>query len=257
MEVYDHFPSEVHKEIGYYVYRLIDPRNGNTFYVGKGTGDRVFAHAKGALKESDYEKDEDAETNDPKSSVIREIIDSGLDVIYVIQRWGMDEKTAFEVESALIDSYPGLTNKVKGHSHDRGACNVHDLIQQFKREIYAEPDFPYVLIKTTQERIDQIVKEKGVDLERATYLATHYAWKLKFEKAKKYQYVISTVDGIVKAVYRVKEWYPVEDRAPRIGFDGDRAEEKIWAALVNKRVPDNYRVKGMASPALYSKNMEP
>ena len=30
------FPSSIHDELGYYVYRLIDPRNGETFYVGKG-----------------------------------------------------------------------------------------------------------------------------------------------------------------------------------------------------------------------------
>ena len=32
----------------YYVYRLIDPRNLQTFYVGKGCGDRVYQHAKEA-----------------------------------------------------------------------------------------------------------------------------------------------------------------------------------------------------------------
>ena len=30
------FSDEVSKKLGYYVYRLIDPRNGDTFYVGKG-----------------------------------------------------------------------------------------------------------------------------------------------------------------------------------------------------------------------------
>ena len=30
----------------YYVYRLIDPRTYQTFYVGKGKGDRVFQHVK-------------------------------------------------------------------------------------------------------------------------------------------------------------------------------------------------------------------
>ncbi|MGK7752167.1 MULTISPECIES: hypothetical protein [unclassified Roseovarius] len=28
------FPEEVAKSVGNYVYRLIDPRNGETFYVG-------------------------------------------------------------------------------------------------------------------------------------------------------------------------------------------------------------------------------
>ena len=47
------FPSEVIKELNYYVYRLIDPRNGETFYVGKGKGNRVFEHLKTAIKNDD------------------------------------------------------------------------------------------------------------------------------------------------------------------------------------------------------------
>ena len=38
------FPQEVIDKIQWYVYRLIDPRNGETFYVGKGKGNRIFAH---------------------------------------------------------------------------------------------------------------------------------------------------------------------------------------------------------------------
>ena len=49
------FSPEVCEKLGYYVYRLIDPRNGQTFYVGKGKGNRVFAHVECALKEFDLE----------------------------------------------------------------------------------------------------------------------------------------------------------------------------------------------------------
>jgi hypothetical protein len=51
------FPAGVAERLKWYVYRLIDPRNGETFYVGKGRGDRVFQHANRALAAS---HDEDA-----------------------------------------------------------------------------------------------------------------------------------------------------------------------------------------------------
>ena len=44
------FTPEVIEQLQYYVYRLIDPRNGQTFYVGKGKGNRLYAHVNDALK---------------------------------------------------------------------------------------------------------------------------------------------------------------------------------------------------------------
>ena len=71
----DRFSNEAISQMGYYVYRLVDPRNGQTFYVGNGKGNRIFAHAKCALasyeNESYKEKDEDEIS--AKYKVIREI----------------------------------------------------------------------------------------------------------------------------------------------------------------------------------------
>lgn len=53
------FSEEVSNRLGNYVYRLIDPRNEETFYVGKGKGNRVFNHAEGALLKEDTVDDED------------------------------------------------------------------------------------------------------------------------------------------------------------------------------------------------------
>ncbi len=85
------------------MYRLIDPRSGTTFYVGRGRGNRVFSHAAGEEKPS---KSEDAESL--KISMIREIRNDGFQVQHVIHRHGMNEDSAKEVEAALIDAYPGL-----------------------------------------------------------------------------------------------------------------------------------------------------
>src|SRR6056297_87345 len=123
------FPSEVIDKIGYYVYRLIDPRNGETFYVGKGKGNRVFQHMKGAidLKGTDSISE--------KLNTIYEILNAGLDVIHVIHRHGMDEKIAFEVEAAVIDSYPNTTNIVGGAgSNDFGPMNALEIVNKYHAE---------------------------------------------------------------------------------------------------------------------------
>ncbi len=55
-----HFSNETAEALGYYVYRLIDPRDGQTFYVGKGKNDRIYAHAAQQLEiSSDPDIDED------------------------------------------------------------------------------------------------------------------------------------------------------------------------------------------------------
>ncbi len=97
------FTKEVQDHLNYYVYRLIDPRNGETFYVGKGKGNRVFTHVKGEL-----DAEEDVLTE--KLQRIREIRLDGFEVAHVIHRHGMDEATALEVEAGLIDAYPEATN---------------------------------------------------------------------------------------------------------------------------------------------------
>ena len=42
------FNKRERQALGRYVYRLIDPRNGETFYVGQGRDDRVFQHVREA-----------------------------------------------------------------------------------------------------------------------------------------------------------------------------------------------------------------
>src|ERR1700674_2809920 len=107
MSEIESFPPEVSRELKTYVYRLIDPRNGETFYVGKGQGNRVFSHIRA-------EQNLEGDDLDNKVKRIREIRLAGFEVAHVIHRHGMDKTTAFEVESALLDAYPGLTNIVGG-----------------------------------------------------------------------------------------------------------------------------------------------
>ena len=85
------FTPEVIEQLQYYVYRLIDPRNGQTFYVGKGKGNRLYAHVNDALKNYEGISYTDNEEDDVSSKIqqIRDIKNAGLEVIHVIQRYGL------------------------------------------------------------------------------------------------------------------------------------------------------------------------
>ena len=223
----------------YYVYRLIDPRTGHTFYVGKGTGNRVFQHAKAAIKFNPNE-DEAAE----RIAQINAIKNEGLDVIHVIHRFGMTENEALEVEAALMDVYAGLTNIQSGINPERGmmAAEAWRSIQEM--EAYTEPEADYILIKVRSA----VLAEKCNNL----YETTRKAWRADLNNAKNYNYVLAAVDGVVKGVYTELTWYNSIDKN-RIEFTGKDCEEDWVKDIIGKRIPEQYRKKGAANPFMYKK----
>lgn len=239
-----YFTQEVIDEIKFYVYRLIDPRNGETFYVGKGKGNRVFNHIKCAR---DVEALDDVSD---KIQVIRDISTAGLDVIHVIHRHGLDEKQAFEVEAALIDAYPGVTNIIGGNgSNDYGPMNAKEIIEKYSA---AEADFKHNVLMIT---INKSITERGV------YEATRYAWKINRAKAIKVKFVLAVKQGMIVDVFEPIEWldatvenFPgtTENRPGRIGFVGKTVDDSIKSMYVRKRVPNKYRKKGSANPIKYN-----
>ena len=246
------FSPDVVAQLNYYVYRLIDPRNGQTFYVGKGKGNRVFQHVKCAIDY--YDGAEDIDEEDPnKFKTIQNIRDSGLEVIHIIQRWNLTESEAFQVESALIDAYQGLSNIQSGHHSDFGVTNAEELQSRLSMKTYDEPtDFKYLIIKVRWWTLYQLMSEFPTDYR---YEATRREWKIKPRSIKEYKYVFSVTDGIVKEVYKIKNWYNSPDESSsRYAFNGEIAEEEIRARFKNTRIPDKYCKKGMASPVLFSKN---
>lgn len=76
----------------FYVYGLIDPRNNQYFYIGKGKGKRYLSHLK--PKRFDF--------NYGKLEKIKNIQNSGLDVKIEIIFPNLDEETAFELEKLII-----------------------------------------------------------------------------------------------------------------------------------------------------------
>lgn len=239
------FTTEVIEQLQYYVYRLIDPRTGQTFYVGKGKGNRIYAHINDALKSFDgqsYESNDEDEISE-KIKQIREIKAAGLEVIHVIQRYGLTEKEAFEVEAALIDCYPGLTNIQGGYSSDRGV-NSAEVLQRVLscEEFKDQPDLKYCIIKIN----DHVLNERG-----SVYETVRKHWKVNLSRVKKIPYVLACHNGIVAEVYEAEKWYRSEEMPKRCEFIGKVADDGIRQLFINKRLPKKYCKKGMASPVLY------
>ena len=245
----DRFSQAVIEKLGFYVYRLIDPRNGETFYVGKGKGHRVFDHVKGAVKEADIEKDENGMPIEDNISLktrrIKEILNDGLQTIHVIQRWGLTEKVALEVEAALIDCFPGLTNIQDGHSADRGVNNAEVLERVLSvEEFQDDEDLKYCIIK---------IKDYWIDAQGAgdIYETVRKYWRVNLSRVQKIPYVLAVKNGIVVEVFKVQQWYRSDMVPDRCMFDGVIAPEDIRNRFKDKRLPGKYIKKGMASPILY------
>ena len=239
------FPSEVIEKLQYYVYRLIDPRNGETFYVGKGKGNRVFNHLMCALNEENLNEVTD------KLQKIREIHSVGLEIIHVIHRHNLTEDQARVVESALIDAYPGSANIVKGiGSNDYGPMNALEIINKYTAE---EIKFSHKVL--------MITINKSILNRNSIYDATRFAWKLNEKKLESVEYVLAVNQGMVIGVFKPTKWLKATienfpeysyERSNRIGFVGIEAEIEICEKYLNKKIPKKLRKKGAANPIMYS-----
>lgn len=241
------FSEEVIIAVGNYVYRLIDPRNGETFYIGRGVGNRVFAHI--IEEESSKEGDELSD----KIATIRDIKKAGLDVIHVIHRHGMDEDVAKEVEAALIDLFPSATNIQGGYgSNDYGPMNALEIENKYRAE---EADFEKNNHKLIMININKSISEKDI------YNAVRFAWKANIDRARKADYVLAVAQGVIEGVFVANEWMEATienfsafntDSVGRIGFYGEEAPQEIKNLYLKKLIPKGYRKRGASNPIRYT-----
>lgn len=228
------FKSDVSEKLGFYVYRLVDPRNGETFYVGKGIGNRVFEH------EKETEKIED-EVEKTKNERIINIINEGYEVIKIIHRHfpfdkankeskNESEKMAYEVESALMDVYSGLTNIQAGYeSGYRGSMHIKDINRKYSNEQLI-PQHNLLAIS-----INNTIDKKNI------YHAVRYAWRLDIEKAKN-RYVLAHTKGLVKTVFEVEKWIKEGTEEFDTEFKDFPKTNKNRAGFVGKMLDTNNEI---------------
>ena len=189
---------------GYYVYALIDPRNSQVFYIGKGTGNRVFSHERESGKNPKSEK--------AKLQKIQEIEKGGYEVKRVIVNWGMTESEAFAVEAALINlmtflSADMLTNAVSGH-HVHEAMTVEDFDILYGAEHLQPEDIQHSIMVI---KINKLYR-RGMNSEEL-YDAVRGNWRASMNSIKRrnVEYVFGVYNQLIVAVYKPDEWHYVRD----------------------------------------------
>lgn len=244
------FLPGVSEKLGYYVYALIDPRDGAIFYVGKGKGDRVFQHARHAKKV------DPAQTRAGlKLDRIREIHAEGHEVRVELVRHGLSEETAFAVEAAVTDALGlagiELTNLVAGHGTEWGWRPLEDIVASYlATEVEIAPEHRVLLIRVSREF------RHGMTAERL-YQKTRQWWKLG-PRRRKPEWAFAVYDGIVRAVYRIDhaswEEPPEEERVGRMkgrwAFHGAR-DPQMEELYVWKSVQRNHLPAGLRAPVKY------
>ena len=236
------FDTKTKKEVGYYVYCLVDPRDDKPFYIGKGMENRVFDHDQEHLKQA---------LDSDKLEKIKEIIKRGEEVEHVIVRHGLNKVTALAIETALIDFSNrfnlNLTNIILGHNSSAfGLMTVGEISHKYSAVPLNKIGDDCVIIN-----INQTYKHaKGT---KDYYDATKESWPIADKNIPNLKYVLSEYGGYIVEVFEVNEdgWYEVEDHNGRMrwGFNGKQAPDEIRKKYLNRSIE---KKRGQANSIRYN-----
>lgn len=218
----DNFTVLTEKALKYYVYLLVDPRDGKIFYVGKGVKDRVFNHLKCAVN---------GEDKTAKLDTIRDIERVGKKVQYYIVRHGLEEEAAFLVESVLIDlltyrdfaHVANISNIQRGHHQtDFGIKTAEELEIMYGGADIKEGD---IVDKVMTINI-RLTFDLHMEDPAGIYEATRKSWKVSKTRAEKVEYVFGEHEGVILAIFKPIKWEHEKGNLERWMFEGYEITEQ-------------------------------
>jgi hypothetical protein len=255
------FDEKICQKLKYYVYLLVDPKTNEPFYVGKGINNRVFNHVECTLNKSN-------ETNSLKYSIIQDIINRGDKVKHIIVRHGLTEKTAFALESALIDTFkfiPKFSSFVQGNiqggvnSIENGLMSTNQIIGKYNAETLTKIADDCLIININSSYI------RGAG-ENAIYDATKCTWKIKKSRLPDIKFVLSEYKGLIVEVFKVDSWYEKERGFTKgskrygetymgSGFHGEVAISEIRDLYINKSIA-KIKKRGFSGAIIFPKTLQ-
>lgn len=239
------FSKNVLNSIGYYVYALIDPRNNEIFYIGKGKRNRVFDHVRNLPKQ--------IKPYDPlKIQIIQDIQTSGKSVGYLIIRHGLTEEHALFIEATLIDllnygnvNFPqnGLTNILPGIQPGFGISSIDDLEVKYNTQS---------IRRKKREKILAInINNRPQTEQDVLYRLVSGHWYIDTKRANNVDYILATNNGLVLGVFKLKgSWYHSTQIPGRHCFNGEIVTNpNVRARFFHRNMPP--RLQGSQNPIRY------
>lgn len=241
------FSAKVIEQLKWYVYLYTDPRDDEVFYVGKGTGNRAFAHLR-------------AQRSSDKSDRLAELSKLGVTPRIEVLKYGLTEEQAYIVEGAVIDllGVESLTNAVRGHWSRYGNRDEVGEVAALLDAPEADFAHPCILININRSYRPGMTPQQLYDLTRS-------AWRVGKQR-RLADYAMSVYRGVVREVYRIAAWVPdgttlrwidsghrkkeVEAVRDRWEFVGTVAEEAVRQSYVGKSVKE-YFPQGSQNPIRY------
>jgi hypothetical protein len=238
------FAPDTSRRLKNYVYLYRDPETGSVFYVGRGVGNRCFAHLKDDSDPMEYRK----------VAIIRRLRNSARGPIIDILRSGLTEREARLLEASAIDLIGlSILSNIVGGDQGRGARrrSVQSIIDdQNARNVI-------VTHKAILIRINRKYRE-GMSSDEL-YAATRGRWKIG-PRGDRAEYALAVFEGVVKEVYKIKEWNPRIGRNQsrkqsvraegRREFEGVIAPQSIRRKYLGKSVRDHFS-RGSQNPIRY------
>ncbi len=206
------------KNKDYYVYLLIDPRDNQVFYVGKGKNLRTFDHEYCAQITKEDQKND-------KLKLITEIKNEGYEIKREIYS-NLTEDEAFNLEAVLITTYKNrnpqkFTNIQSGHH-----CNWLMIPEKYQ-DIFSESESYEKYI--TNQKILFLNPHKSFDYDddyETRYNKFKGGWRLNLYRAKKADYIFIVINHKVKYVYIPKDF--VLNSENTYDFIGELDENSIF-----------------------------
>lgn len=213
----DRFPASVVRELQAYVYLYSDPETGEPIYIGKGRGQRAFAHLDDISK--------------PRLAELRKL---GKRPRIELLKWGLTDEEAHIVEATAIDLYglDQLDNRVAGHHGMR--ADVRKVIAS----IAAKPvtvRHPSILFSLSRMFRYDLTPGELYDVTRA-------AWRINKQRAERAEFAMAVYRGVIQEVYVPEAWVRGHSTIQASGIRtwNNKSLDERWE-FVGRVAPDDIR----------------